>query len=567
MSAFKIDPITLEIIHNGLRSVTDETYQALKRSAYSTNIKERHDHSTAIVDTRGRLIAQAEMSFPTHLGSILGTMEVLLAKYGVERCEEGDIFIANDPHVAGGTHLPDVNLIMPVFVSGRLLGFICTIAHHADMGGMSPGSMAGGMTEIYQEGLRIPVIKLFRRGDLVDDLFEMILLNVRVPAERRGDYAAQIAACRLGERRLAELADAYGTEVLVDAFNEILERTNARMRQAIGEIPDGRYSFEDVLDGDGMGTFDIPVVVDIDKSGERISFDFSRTGPQVRGNMNAVFNATQASVAYVLKSMLDPAIANNQGVQDAMIVICPKGRIGNAAFPAAVAARNHLCQRIVDVVIGALADALPDKAVAAANGSNTSVTFAGTDPRSGKPYVYFETLGGGFGGRATKDGKDAVQVHITNTSNLPVEAIELEYPLRVEDYSLVENSGGAGRQRGGLGLRRVVRPVGHVCEFNGVGERFRHAPWGLFGGTPGASGRFLVKGESGEKSLPGKVLSEFLSPGDALVVETPGAGGYGPAADRQPADLETDRRSGKFSDDYLERQYPQVTRTPVPDDA
>lgn len=564
MSSYKLDPITLEIVYNGLRSVTDETYKALKRSAYSTNIKERHDHSTAIVDARGRLIAQAEMSFPTHLGSILGTMEVLLSKYGVARCEDGDIFIANDPHVAGGTHLPDVNLIMPVFVSGRLLGFICTIAHHADMGGMSPGSMAGGMTEIYQEGLRIPVIKLFRRGELVEDLFDMILLNVRVPAERRGDYAAQIAACRLGERRLVELAATYSPETLLDAFDEILERTNVRMRQAISEIPDGLYSFEDVLDDDGMGTFDIPVVVDVQKQGDRISLDFSRTGPQVRGNMNAVFNATQASVAYVLKSMLDPDIPNNQGVQDAMTVICPKGRIGNAEFPAAVAARNHLCQRIVDVVIGALADALPDKAVAAANGSNTSATFSGTDPRSGKPYVYFETLGGGFGGRATKDGKDAVQVHITNTSNLPIEAIELEYPLLVEDYSLVGDSGGAGRHRGGLGLRRAIRPIGHLCEFNGVGERFRHAPWGLFGGEPGSVGRFTVRSEAGDKVLPGKVLSEWLSPEDTLVIETPGAGGYGPPDERRGADLDDDRRSGKFSDAYLDRFYP-ARPSPAPD--
>ncbi len=552
------DPIELEIIHNALRSITDETYVALMRSAYSTNIKERHDHSTAIMDRAGRLVAQAEMSFPTHLGSIMETMQAVLARYGDGRIEEGDLFIANDPHVAGGTHLPDVNMVQPVFVEGRLLGFLCNIAHHADMGGMSPGSMSGGMTEIYQEGLRIPVIKLFRRGELVEDIMELVLLNVRVPEERRGDYNAQIAACRLGERRLGELAATWGPQTLEAAFADIIGRTEARMRAAIATIPDGDYAFDDLMDDDGLGTLDIPVRVRIEKRGNRIALDFSASGGQVRGNINSVFNASRSSACYVLKAMLDPEIPNNQGVHDAIDVTCAKGRIMNASFPAAVAARNHVCQRIVDVVIGALAPALPDRAVAAANGSNTSIVFAGTDPRSGRPYVYFETVGGGFGGRATKDGRDGVQVHITNTSNLPVEAIEMEYPLEVEEYAFVEDSGGAGRFRGGLGLRRVVRPVGHTCDFNGVGERFRHQPWGLFGGGPGAAGRFLVRDADGaEHALPGKTASQLVRPDQVLVVETPGAGGYGAPEERAPEALQADRASGKFSAAYLARHYGQ----------
>ena len=549
-------PIELEIIHNALRSITDETYVALMRSAYSTNIKERHDHSTAVMDRAGRLVAQAEMSFPTHLGSIMETMAAVLARYGDGQIEPGDLFIANDPHVAGGTHLPDVNMVQPVFVDGRLLGFMCNIAHHADMGGMSPGSMSGGMTEIYQEGLRIPVIKLFRRGELVADLMELVLLNVRVPEERRGDYNAQIAACRLGERRLRELAATWSTDALEAAFADIIGRTEARMRAAIRTIPDGNYAFDDVMDDDGLGTVDIPVRVTIEKQGDRIALDFSGSGPQVRGNINSVFNASRSSACYVLKAMLDPDIPNNQGVHDAVTVICAKGRIMNASFPAAVAARNHVCQRIVDVVIGALATALPERAVAAANGSNTSIVFAGTDPRTGRGYVYFETLGGGFGGRAAKDGRDGVQVHITNTSNLPVEAIEMEYPLEVEEYGFVEDSGGAGRFRGGLGLRRVVRPVGHTCDFNGVGERFRHQPWGLFGGGPGATGRFLVRDDGGaEHALPGKTASHPVRPDQVLVAETPGAGGYGPPAQRDPAAVSADAASGKFSSAFLARHY------------
>lgn len=564
------DPIELEIIHNALRSVTDETYVALMRSAYSTNIKERHDHSTAVMDRRGRLVAQAEMSFPTHLGSIMETMEAVIARYGSGArggIEEGDVFIANDPHTAGGTHLPDVNLIQPVFVQGRLFAFLCTIAHHADMGGMSPGSMSGGMTEIYQEGLRIPAIKLFRRGELVEDVMELVLLNVRVPEERRGDYNAQIAACRLGERRLHELAQAWGADALEAAFDDIIRRTERRMRDAIRLIPDGEYAFDDLMDDDGLGAQDIPVRVRVRKEGDRIALDFGESGAQVRGNINSVFNASRSSACYVLKAMLDPEIPNNQGVHDAVEVACAKGRIMNASFPAAVAARNHVCQRIVDVVIGALAPALPGRAVAAANGSNTSTVFSGTDPRSGRPYVYFETLGGGFGGRATRDGRDGVQVHITNTSNLPVEAIEMEYPLQVEEYGFVGDSGGAGRFRGGLGLRRVVRPVGHECEFNGVGERFRHQPWGVFGGEPGGTGRFLVRGDDGvEELLPGKTASHPVRPDQVLVAETPGAGGYGPPGERSPEAVEGDRASGKFSAEYLARHYgPAAGPDGVPD--
>lgn len=551
------DPIELEILHNALRSVTDETYVALMRSAYSTNIKERHDHSTAVMDRHGRLVAQAEMSFPTHLGSIMETMAAVLAKHPEADIHPGDIFIANDPHVAGGTHLPDVNMIQPVFADGRLFAFLCNIAHHADMGGMHPGSMSGGMTEIYQEGLRIPVIRLFDRGALVADVLELVLLNVRVPEERRGDYFAQVAACRLGERRLLELAGQHDVPTLEAAFDDIIRRTERRMRNAIATIPDGDYAFDDLMDDDGMGSFDIPVRVRIEKRGDRIRLDFSDSGGQVRGNINSVFNASRSSACYVLKAMLDPDIANNQGVHDAVEVICAKGRIMNAAFPAAVAARNHVCQRIVDVVIGALAPAIPDRAVAAANGSNTSVVFSGTDPRNNRPYVYFETLGGGFGGRATKDGRDGVQVHITNTSNLPVEAIEMEYPLLVEEYGFVPDSAGPGRFRGGLGLRRVVRPVGHVCDFNGVGERFRHPPWGIFGGGPGATGRFFVRGDDGTVTpLASKTASHAVAPDQVLVAETPGAGGYGPPAERDAASLEHDRRCGKFSDAYLARAYP-----------
>ena len=550
-----LDPVSLEILSNALRSITDETYVALMKSAYSTNIKERHDHSTAIMDPRGRLVVQAAQSLPIHIASMSGLMGSLLAKYGND-LREGDIFVANDPHVAGGTHLPDVNLAMPVFVEGRPLAFLCNIAHHADIGGMAPGSMAGGMSEIFQEGLRIPVVRLFREGVLQQDLLDLLLLNVRVPEERRGDYFAQIAACRLGTRRLREVAAASGAERLARAFEDIIERTETRMRDGIETIPDGLYEFEDVLDGDGLKARAVPIRVRIRVEGRRACFDFHGTSAQVPGNVNVTLNATRASVCYSLKALLDPDVPNNEGVLNVAEIEAEAGSLLNAAFPASVASRAHTCQRIVDVVLGALAPALPERVVAAANGANTTAVFSGVDPRNGSSYVYLETLGGGMGARPDRDGKDGVQVHITNTSNLPVEAIEAEYPLRVEEYSLVEDSGGAGRFRGGTGLRRSVRPVGHECAFNGVGERFTHRPWGLFGGGPGASGRFVLRSPGGEsRRLPEKTGEVRVSPEQCVVVETPGAGGYGPSSERTAERIAEDRRSGKFGAAFVKRHY------------
>lgn len=551
-----LDAITLEIILNGLRSAMDESYIALMKSAYSTNIKERNDHSTAFVDTAGRLAVLCERSQPIHLSSMLGLTRALLAKYRLEDFAEGDIYVGNDPYVAGGSHLPDVNLSMPVFAEGRLIGFMCNIAHHADIGGMAPGSMSGGMTEIYQEGLRIPPIKLFDRGRLLTDILDLLLLNVRVPDERRGDYFAQIAACNLGARRIGEMAAQHGTGRLVDAMDELIRRTRRRMQAAASRVPAGTYRFEDVMDDDGFGAVDMPIRLAVTVGEGEIRCDFTGTAPTVRGNINCPFFATQSSVAYALRALLDPEVPINQGMLDAIEIVAPSGTLVNAAFPAAVAGRANTCQRVIDVVIGALSEALPEAVVAAANGANTAAIFSGRDPATGQPYVYLETVGGGFGGRATKDGKDGVQVHLINTSNLPVEAIEAEYPLMVESYGFVPDSGGAGRFRGGLGLRRVIVPQGHEAIFTGQGERFRNRPWGLFGGAPGGTGRFLRRGADGvERALPAKPGLIEIGPDEALIVETAGAGGYGPPAERAPEAVEHDHRSGKFTAAHLRRHF------------
>ena len=552
----KLDPVTIEILSNGLQSLVDEAFVALMKSAYSTNIKERHDHSCAIVDRTGRLVAQASNSIPVHIASVLGQMQAIFKKFPLDEIYEGDIFAANDPHEGGGTHLPDVSIAMPVFADGQLLGFVCNIAHHADIGGMSPGSMAGGMKDIYQEGLRIPVVKLFRNGKLDQDIFDILLLNVRVREERRGDYNAQFSALHLAARRLIEMINKYSSDLIKNVFDEIIDRTYERMLSAIALIPDGVYRFEDVMDDDGRDAVNVPINLTATIKGKSALFDFEGTSPQTPGNINIPLHGTKAAVCYVLKAMLDSDIPNNQGVLDAVEVVAPMGTMVSCVAPASVAARAHTSQRIIDVVIGALSSALPEAAVGAANGANTMAVFAGNDPETGQPYVYLETLGGGFGGRNDRDGKDGVQVHITNTSNLPIEAIEMEYPLRVDRYGLIPDSGGAGKYRGGLGLQRVVRPIGHTCIFNGVGERFRNNPWGIFDGCAGKSGSFwLEEDHCLPVQLSHKSPDMPLKPNQALVVNTPGAGGYGDPKKRSKELIRVDKVSGKFSDKFLSKFY------------
>jgi N-methylhydantoinase B len=460
---------------------------------------------------------------------------------------DGDVYLGNDPYAAKGSHLPDVNMVMPVFITGELAGFSTNVAHHADIGGAVPGSMAGGLTDLHQEGVRIPVVRLIEAGQWNSELFETLLLNVRGASERRGDYFAQLAACKLGRLRLIEIVGKYGLDFVQSAYDEIVTRTERRFRNSFAAIPDGVYATSDVMDDDGAGAFDIPIHLKIVKNGERILFDFTGSAPQVVGNINLTLNATVACVCFALKALLDPDAPSNHGVIAAIDVAAPGGSIVNSVFPAAVAQRSQTCQRVADIVIRALAEALPERAMGGSNGANTTAVFSGTDPRSGRPYVYLETLGGGMGGRFTHDGKDGVQANLTNTSNLPVEAIEQEYPLRVEEYSLVKDSGGAGRFRGGMGLRRIVTPIAHLCTFSGAGERFTHAPKGIFGGDDGATGQFQLALNGQREKLDSKVKGITVPAGASIVIETPGAGGYGPVAERSQELLAEDRRADRFS--------------------
>jgi N-methylhydantoinase B len=557
--------IEVELLRHALTSVCDEMYVALMKSAYSTNIKERKDHSAAIFDAEGRVVVQGE-SLPLHLASMLGLVEVVLARVGRRKLRPGDMFISNDPFVGRGSHLPDVALVAPVFHQGELACFVADIAHHADIGGMAPGSMAGGMTEVYQEGLRIPPVRIVRRARVVEDVLDMILLNVRVPEERRGDYMAQIAANKLGERRMAQVLARWPAARFHQGCAAIVDAVARRMRAGIAGIRDGEYTFEDVMDDDGMGTRDIPFKVRIVVDGEEILFDFTGSSPQVPGNVNISIAGLQASVLYALKVLVDPDGPTNHGMLEPVRFVAPEGSIVNAVFPAATAARAQACQRVIDIVLGALAEALPERVIAASNGANGVCAFSGHGA-DGAYYVYMETIGGGAGARAYKDGTDGVQVHVTNTSNLPIESLEKEYPLLIERYELVEDSGGAGTWRGGLGLRRVYRPIGHTTSFSGQGERCASRPWGLFGGEPGGCGGFELHHDDGRvEALAFKPMTLAIPPDAAVVVTTPGAGGYGPPQDRAPARVAQDVRSGKLSRAEAERAYgPRLLGDATPD--
>ena len=549
-----LSAIDIELLRNGLTSICDEMYVALMRSAYSTNIKERKDHSTAIFDIKGRVVVQGE-SLPLHLASMLGLVEVVLERVGTENLSPGDMFISNDPFVGRGSHLPDVALVAPVFHGEKLVFFVADIAHHADIGGMAPGSMAGGMTEVYQEGLRIPPIRLMRNNEIIEDVFDVILLNVRVPEERRGDYLAQIAANRLGERRLHELFQRWSVSQLEAGSDALVEAVARRMRAGITALPDGEYHFEDIMDDDGMGTENIPICERIVIEGEEILFDFTGSGSQVKGNINVSYAGLQASVLFALKVLVDPEGPTNHGMLDPVRIEADTGSITNAVFPAATAARAQTCQRIIDAILGALSKAVPDRVIAASNGANGVSAFFGAGP-DGRYYVYMETIGGGGGARAYKDGKDGVQVHTTNPSNLPVEALENEYPLLIERYELVPDSGGPGTWRGGCSLRRIYRPVGHTTIFSGQGERCVSHPWGLFGGGEGGLASFSMNLDDGSSQpLPVKPMTVEVPPNATITAITPGAGGYGPPQGRNEADIANDLENGLFSAAYINEHY------------
>ena len=533
-----IDAVTLEVLRHAIAAVADEMNANLVRSAYSPNIKERRDCSSAVFDPQGQMVAQAE-SIPVHLGAM--PYSVASAIRHASPLDPGDIVILNDPY-AGGAHLPDVTFVAPVYVEERLIAYVANRAHHADIGGKEPGSLAGDSVEIYQEGLRIPPVRLWKQGVLCEDLLGVVLANVRTPDERWGDLRAQKAACATGIDRLVGLCGRVGESRLADGMREILSYSERRMRHQISRLPQGTASFEDVLDDDGVCDEAIPIRATVRVEGDRIVVDFRGTADQVTGPVNAVLAVTASSAYYAVRAFADPDIPPNSGCYRPIEIIAPEGSLVNAWLPAPVVGGNlETSQRIVDVVLGALGKLAPERALGACQGSMNNVAIGGIDPLTRKPFTLYETIGGGYGARSTRDGIDGIHSHMTNTLNTPVEALESSYPLRVECYELRPGTGGDGKYRGGLGLRRDITCLAPSVRVSFLTDRRTTRPYGVEGGECGASGENLIVCNGEAVRLPSKGVIRLLY-GQTISIRTPGGGGYGPAVDRSTAARDLDHR-------------------------
>lgn len=548
-----VDSITLEVVRNAAAAIAEEMNATLVRTSYSPNIKDRRDCSCALFDYRGEMLSQAE-NIPVHLGAMPFSVEAALAVFPPETLQPGDAVLVNDPF-HGGAHLPDLTLVTPIFYQDKLAAFAANRAHHADVGGARAGSVAADSTEIYQEGLRIPPVKLYEKGEPNQAVFDLILANVRTPEERQGDLRAQRAANATAVERFRELADRHGLADLQEITAEIKNYSERRMRAELGALPDGTYEFADALDDDGRGHEDLPIRVAATVDGEGLRVDFDGTADQVEGVVNAPFAVTASATYYAVRCLTDPDIPPNEGCYRPIEIDAPEGTIVNAEPPAAVVGGNlEVSQRVTDVILGALGKINPERAAAAGQGTMNNVTFGGTDPRTGEPYAFYETLGGGFGGRAGADGMDGVHVHMSNTLNTPAEVLETAYPLRIRRYSYRPDSGGAGEFRGGLGLRRDVEVRDHRATFSLLAERRRRRPYGLVGGEEGAPGEDYLRRDGEWEPIPAKSTHELES-GDVVSVRTPGAGGYGDPEDRDPEAVRRDVRLGKVSADVAREVY------------
>ena len=518
-----MDPTRLEIFKNVFHSVAEEMGAALRRSAFSPNIKERRDYSCAVYDADARVLAMGD-HMPVHLGSMPASVAAARAAFPLE---PGDIALLNEPF-AGGTHLPDLTMVMPVFLprERRASFYVANRAHHADVGGALAGSM-GPAREIFQEGLRIPPVKIFRRGELSKDVMSLLLANVRTPDEREGDLAAQIAACRTGERRLLEIVQKYGEREVSAYGQHLLDYSSAMMRAALRELRAGTYTAEDFLDDDGVSDEPLRIRVRVRIAGPSAEVDFTGSCPQCAGNVNAVEAIAISAVYYVFRCLLSEDVPATSGLMTPIRVIAPAGTIVNARPPAAVAGGNvETSQRMVDTLLRALAKAAPTRIPAASQGTMNNVTLGGKDPRhSSAPFAYYETIAGGMGARPDRDGASAIHTHMTNSWNTPVEVFEQVYPVRLRKYAIRRGSGGEGQHRGGDGIIREIEllaptQVGLLC------DRRRRGPYGLAGGQEGTPGKNTIERNGKKRELPGK-CSLFAEAGSVLGIETPGGGGWG----------------------------------------
>jgi N-methylhydantoinase B len=559
MPTLKTDPARFEVVKNALYCAAEEMKIVLAKTAYSPLLKVAGDYSCGIFDTGGNMVAQGP-DLPIHLGSMPDAVRAVVQAF--PDAVQGDVFIHNDPY-HGGSHLPDVNVVAPAFHKGRLLGFGCVRAHWPDIGSATPGSY-GAVTEIFGEGLRLPPVRLYRNGRPDPGIEAIIFANVRTPSERMGDLRAQVAANWRAATRLAALAEKYGTDALLEIMQEVQDYSERMMRAALRALPDGSAEFTDIFDGDGViapgETTDetFSVRLRIDKRGDTITADFTGSDPAVAGPMNAPLTVTASGVFCALKMIADPKslIPPNSGCWRPVRVTAPPGSVVNAQPPSPVVYANHeMSHRIADMVMAAMHRITPRTVMAASQGTSAVITFGGLDPRSKERYVSYESVKGGFGARPVKDGINAVASTVSNMMNTPIEILEMSFPLRIEEYSLVPDSGGAGRYRGGLGVRRVWQVLGHQAHAAVCCERSVTPPFGLDGGAAGAPARIELIPPHGNKQRLNSKGGFLVPPGGRVVIEAPGSGGFGRPAERDPARLSEDLLDGYVTRAAARRDY------------
>jgi N-methylhydantoinase B len=555
------DPAAFEIMKNALYKIAEEMRVVLAKTAYSPILKSAGDYSCGVFDAAGDMVAQGP-DLPIHLGSMPDAVRAIVEVFG-DDTHEGDVFIHNDPYF-GGSHLPDVNVIRPAFYDGALLGYTCLRAHWPDVGSATPGSY-GAVTEIYGEGLRLPPVRLVSKGVMNADIMKIILANVRTPEERKGDLGAQLAATLRACQRLQGLAERYGVETLTRTMADVMDYSERLMRQMLADLPDGEGAFSDFLDGDGIADDDeggdapIWIRMKVEKRGDRIVVNFDGTDPQTAGPINAPLSVTASGVYCGLKTAIDPnsLIPPNSGCWRAIEVTAPQGSLLNAEFPSPVVYANHeISHRLADMVMGALVAFWPNQVMACSQGTSAILTLGGVDPSTGDRYVSYETIKGGFGARPNKDGINVIASGISNTMNTPIEVLEMAFPLRVLEYAIEPDSGGAGQFRGGNGARRVwqllanAEAVGTLCM-----ERMKSPPFGLAGGKPGAAATVTLTTPDGSAhALPSK--GAFKVPGGSVVtMVTPGSGGFGDPAKRDQAAIDRDLDQGYVTEIGVERDY------------
>ena len=538
----EVDPISFEVIRNALVAATDEMVLALKRSAYSTNIKTRSDFSCAFFDAQLRSVAQG-FAQPVHLGSMVEQVPKAVLAYGPEKLAPGDVIVTNDPHPSG-VHLNDVSLISPVHWQGDLLGYVANLAHHVDVGGGAPASI-GAFREVFQEGVIIPPVKMVERGKIVDDIFRLVLAQIRSKHETAGDFRAQISANATGVRRVQALVERHGINAIRATMEEVLAYTERRTRAEIAALPHGIYEAEGSVDNDGYTDEPVRLAARVEIADDGVHFDTTGSDPQRRAPVNSTYAMTFSACAYALKCLVDPDLPVNDGFYRLVSVHAPEGTVTNCTWPAPVVGGWETQTRLVDVLFRALLPAFPERLPAGTKAMMCQAGFGSLDVEAGTYTCFYDTFAGGYGGRHASDGPDAVQTHGQNTENAPVEETELNYPVRIDELALVENSEGPGRFRGGLGLRKDYRFDLHTT-FTILADRDRAGPWGVFGGQDGHVAEYMHIRDGVETRLSSKTTLDLV-PGDVISVRTCGGGGYGAPEERDPERVLRDVLQGKVS--------------------